>query len=507
MKINILEYLLDSADRYPQNIAAIDENNSITYEELKAAVFHIGNAINDLVHSEMQESVIIFIDKSIECLKGMLGVMYSGHYYVIMDTKTPEDRFHEIVATLENKILITTSELCDCVKKLKYGGGVYYIEELEALNCEAIHKMNWKNRIDMDLAYVLFTSGSTGVPKGVAITHRSVIDYVEAYVEAVEISEQDILGNQSPFYFDVSLKDIYMAQKVGAALCIIPSKYFMTPKKLLNFLEEQGVTAIAWVPTAYRIIAKFNGLQKVHPSKLKKFIFSGEAMPAYVYNYWKREYPDAVFIQQYGPTEITGACVSYRVNREFNDEETIPIGRAFRNTGLFLINEDGGYIHPKQTGVVGEIHVRGTCLSVGYFNNSEKTSEVFVQNPLNNKYPEKVYKTGDLAYWNEQQELIFVSRKDYQIKHSGHRIELGEVENAILAIDGINGCCCVHNRKEDEIVCFFVSSEISKKEIMIAAHKKLPKYMMPTIYYDMEELPVLPNGKLDRKQLDDRVNK
>lgn len=506
--INIMEYLEETKIKYPDKKAAIDENSIITYKELYEDVKCLGLKIEEVISEQKQESVIILIDKSIDCLKAMLGVLYSGHYYVVMDVKTPKERFAEIVKTLENKILITTSEYSETCGKLGYTGEIIYIDGIErSSDYLKREERPYLTRIDTDLAYVLFTSGSTGVPKGVAITHRSVIDYVEAYTEEVQLAQDDILGNQSPFYFDVSLKDIYMAQKVGATLCIIPSKYFMTPKKLLNYLANNEVSAIAWVPTAYRIIAKFNGLEKVKPQSLKKFIFSGEAMPIAVYQYWKKEYPDGVFIQQYGPTEITGACVSYRVEREFNEDETIPIGKPFRNTKILLINEQGRYIRPDETNIVGEIFVKGSCLAVGYYNNWEKTKEGFVQNPLNDKYPDIVYQTGDLAYWNELQELVFVSRKDFQIKHSGHRIELGEIESRIMSIEGAcNGCCCIHDREKDEIVCFYVKNKLDKKQLVIMAHEKLPKYMLPAIYYEQEELPILPNGKIDRKKMDTQIN-
>ncbi len=506
MKINILEYLFETAEEYPDKTAVIDAASDITYADLVNAAARIGSALSSLLSSRQQSSVILFIEKSIPCLKAMLGTLYAGHYYVVMDTMTPAERFQEIVSVLDNQLLITTREEQERVTQLGYEGQICLAEELEAGSGEALKEAPWEQRIDTDLVYVLFTSGSTGRPKGVAVTHRGLIDYVEAYVPAVGIESEDVLGNQSPFFFDVSLRDIYMAQKTGATLCIIPPQYFVTPKKLLNFLEEKKVTSIAWAATAYRIVAQFHGLQKIRPSALKKFVFCAEAMPTAVYNYWKQAYPEGVFYQQYGLTEITGACSIYKVERDFSNEETIPIGRPFRNTQLFLVEDAGEEILPSEPNRIGEIYVRGTGVAPGYFNDPDKTEELFVQNPLHDQYPDIVYKSGDLAFWNEDEDLVYVSRIDFQIKHSGHRIELGEIENGLMSIEGIVGCCCVQNRKDDEIVCFFVGPDKEKKDIMIGARQRLISYMVPTVYHKVDALPVLPNGKVNRKELDDMVN-
>lgn len=246
--------------------------------------------------------------------------------------------------------------------------------------------------LDTDLMYILFTSGSTGVPKGVAVRYRSVLDYIRAYVSDVGISHEDIFGNQTPFYADMSLKDIYMSMAVGATICIIPQKYFMTPKKLLRYLEDNGVTYIAWVPTAYGIISRFDAMRELRPSKIRICIFSGEAMPISVFHYWREKYPDASFIQLYGPTEITGACTSFHVVKQYGPTEIIPIGKPFSNTGILLLDEDDHEIE-KTSDAQGEICVYGSCLAAGYYNNPEKTAEAFVQNPTVHTHPELIYRT------------------------------------------------------------------------------------------------------------------
>ncbi len=506
MQINVLEDLFQTTKKFPDKIAVIDETRRVTYAELTESVTRIGEKLYDLVAQERQVSVIVFIDKSIDCLEAMFATLYSGHFYVVVDVKTPPDRFREIVAALDNKFLVTTKELETTVSGLGYKGTICTIEDIASETDEITPRDPWKRRLDVDLAYVLFTSGSTGTPKGVATSHRSIINYMEGYISVAGIKESDVLGNQSQFFFDASLKDTIGFIKTGATLCIIPTRYFVMPKKLLSFLEEHGVTAIAWVPTAYSIIAQFKGLQKIRPSRMKIFVSAGETLPVQVYNYWKKEYPDGVFIQLYGPTETTGVCCVYEITRVFSDDERIPIGKAFPNTEIFLLDENGKLIHPTSAGQRGEIYIRGSRLAAGYFNNPERTEAAFVQNPLNDKYPEKVYKTGDLGYWNELKELVFVSRVDFQIKHSGHRIELGEIDNGILAVEGIDACCCVQDRAKDEIVCFYVGTTDDVKKIIVEAGDKLPKYMIPTRFCKVDALPVTASGKTNRKALDAQVN-
>lgn len=507
--ITVLTYLEESAEKYGKKCAVIDEKESMTYEQLLQKAKLLGYALQCRLEGRRKKPVILFMEKSCKCLATMLGVLYSGNIYVPVDMKTPMERLNSISGTLESEYMITTGDEKEALDKMGYLGNVFIYEDLleeykDSYDGAVIDKIQ-KKVIDTDLMYILFTSGSTGVPKGVAVMHRSVIDYINAFLEETLMDEGDVVGNQTPFYVDMSLKDIYMSIKAGATICIIPQKYFMSPKKLLQYLDERKVTFLAWVPTAYRIVAQFDGLSKVHPSSLKHFLFSGEAMPVSVFLYWRNHYPDAVYTQQYGPTEITGACTSYHVIRDYNEGDTIPIGKPFRNTGIILLDANNQEVAPDMPGIMGEICVFGSCLAAGYYNNPEKTEEAFVQNPLITQFPSKMYRTGDLARWDEEGNLVFVSRKDYQVKHSGRRIELGEIEAAAMANEKIKACCCVHERKRDALVLYYIG-DIGEKEIIQSLQDKIPKYMIPTVYFAKEELPVLPNGKLNRKLMDSWAN-
>lgn len=508
MTISVLDILEQTVLRCPDKTVVKDINGQLSYSELQNKARIFGYNLSKMIDGKRNCPIVIFIDKGCECLTAIWGVLYSGNCYVPMDIKTPGDRLESILNTLESYIIICTDETEKMLKKTGYDKSKFivsfekllevdnYPNELLEISLLSIRR----SIIDTDLIYILFTSGSTGTPKGVAISHRSVVDYIYAFTAEVPIEEEDIVGNQVPFYVDMSLKDIYMTIAVGATVCVIPQKYFMTPKKVLEYLDKNQVTMLMWVPTAYSIIAQFDGLSKHRPQSLKKFLFSGEGMPIAIYRYWKQQYPTAVWIQQYGPTEITGACTSYIVDREYNDWEIIPIGKPFSNTGIILMDENDSEITVSQVNIVGEICVYGSCLAVGYYNDPEKTKETFVQNPLVKAYQSKIYRTGDLAKWDQNGNLVFISRKDYQIKHGGRRIELGEIENAVYAIPNIKTCCCVHNADKDIIVLFYVG-ELSEKEVREAVRSKIPPYMVPSKYIAMEELPKLPNGKLNRKKM------
>lgn len=505
MLTTVLDIFEQTAAEFPSKTAIKTVDGELTYSQLRENAIRFGYSLHKDIGGVRNTPIVIFIEKGCECLVAMLGVLYSGNCYVPMDVKTPIDRLQSILNTLETDIIVTTRQEKEKLEKIGYTKDTLIYEQLLAaysVDCTAAGILEdiRKTIVDTDLMYILFTSGSTGTPKGVAVRHRSVLDYVLAFTAEVPISKDDIVGNQVPFYVDMSLKDIYMSLSVGASICVIPQKYFMTPKKMLTYLEENGVTLLMWVPTAYHIVMQFDGLNKLRPSTLCKFLFSGEGMPVPVYNYWRRHYLDAVYIQLYGPTEITGACTTYRVTREYAPDETIPIGKPFRNTSIVLLNENNEEVKKDMTGVAGEICVSGTCLAAGYYNNVEKTEESFVQSPLVHAYPSRIYRTGDLAKWDEEGNLIFISRKDYQIKHGGRRIELGEIETAVYSVPAVKVCCCVHDAIKDVIVLYYVG-EMEEKELREAVRKKLPQYMIPARYIRQEELPRLANGKLDRKRM------
>ena len=508
MITNILEYLEGSADRYPGKIAYADDEKQLTFSRLKELAERSGTGIASIIkdhHGNLP--VMIFMEKSPDTIAAFMGVLMSGNHYVPVDVEMPIHRVSLIIENLEPVLIICDSVNLEKMQEAAKGKiRVLTFDSLCANETDTglLEKIR-ERHIDTDPAYAIYTSGSTGVPKGVLVSHRSLIDYAEHFSEASGFSNEDVAGNQVPFHFDASLIDIYCTLRNGGTMVIIPVQLFSTPARLLEYMDRWKVTAIRWVPSALGMVSAFKALKLCRPGSLKKIIFGAEAMPTKCFNYWKSYYPDAFFMQIYGPTEITGICTYYVVDRDFDDSETIPIGGHIKNTDVFLLDEHDALIDKGDTGVTGEICVRGSGLAHGYINSPELTEKAFTRNPLNDRYPERIYRTGDLAFYNERGELVFAARKDHQIKHMGHRIELGEIEVALNAIAFITIACCIYDEKRERIVCHYQASDECKKEIVSELSKKLPKYMWPNDYVRHDEMPLNQHGKIDRIALRDMV--
>lgn len=483
-------------------VAVQETNRQYTFGEIERFAKNLAALI--LKRKDMiRQPLPVFLPKSAENIVADIGVLYSGNAYANLDIKSPSQRLQRMLENLDPIIIITSQAQVAALRALGIPEEKLLSVE-EAMVPESIYDnaallKRLDSIIDTDPYCVIHTSGSTGIPKGVGLNHRSTIDFADWAFDRLGLDGSEIMGSLAPIYFDAYTLEFCTMMAKGATWVVVPEQYAMFPVKLVEFVAAQPINFIFWVPTIMVNIANLDLLAKIKLDRLQKVFFIGEVFPTRHLNYWRRHLPEATFVNLYGPIEITVACTYYIVDRELADDEKLPIGFPMRNTDILILNEQNQLV---QVDEQGEICVRGSSLALGYYNNAERTAKGFVQNPLNPHYSELIYRTGDLGCWNSRGEIMFFGRKDFQVKHLGYRIELGEIEHAVLQVDGVRNCCVTYDQNKKEIVLFYecdkeLSPALMRERLLVS----LPKYMLPTTFHWMELMPRNPNGKIDRAKL------
>ena len=494
----------DAAKIYKDKIAVSDENENLSFVQLQKIGHSIATALLNVSDGGyMPEPVMVFLPKSGRCIASFMGAMYSANPYVPIAYDMPPSRIQKIVDLLEGRGHIITDENgLDIIKSMSVPDTmhihIYNDISKQDADCDSIYKTLDKV-IDTDPIYIMFTSGSTGEPKGVTVPHRGAVDYALWVQRTFGIDEHTKLGNQAPFYFDNSIFDIYSMLLTGAQMNIIPETLFMFPSKLPEYIRDNNITTIFWVPTVMINVANSGALSEIEMPTLKTVAFCGEVMPNTQLNIWRKNHPQAVYANLYGPTEISDVCTYYIVDREFNDSDPLPIGRACENMRIIILNEQNEIAKPNEQ---GELCVIGTGVSLGYWNKPEISDKVFVQNPANPFYEERIYRTGDLAYITDDGLIMYDGRMDNQVKVKGNRIELGEIECAAMCVECVKGACAVFDAPNEQIVLFVESTqELILRKFNNELKKYIPKYMLPSRLVVMEKFPHTANDKIDRVTL------
>lgn len=494
---NILEYLERSAQLFPEKPALVDERQSITFAQALEDSRRVGSSL--ALSLAKGQPVAVYMEKSVKNLCAFWGIVYAGGFYVSFNTQLPTSRLQQMQAVLQAPFVITEEEHRAALEEVFPPHRILLYQDLvKSAVDRALLAQIRQRHVDTAPLYANFTSGSTGVPKAVVVGHRSTLDFIDHFCPIFSITQKDVIANQAPFDFDVSVKDIYSALATGATLVLVPRPLFSQPQQLLDFLCEHRATTLIWAVSALCLITTVHGLDYRTPETVNKVLFSGEVMPAKHLKIWMEHLPRAQFVNLYGPTEITCNCTYHIIDRERSYPDGIPMGQAFPNEDVFLLDGDDQLV--TSPNVVGEVCVRGSALALGYYRNPDQTAAAFPNNPLNPCYPERIYRTGDLARYSTLGELHFCGRKDFQIKHMGHRIELEEIERAVSNLPGVHRCCCVFHSEKHRLYAFY-QGELTSKELRLQLLPTLPPYMIPNVFRQVDQFPLNKNGKIDRTLL------
>ena len=496
MDTSILKMLDRASEKYTGKVVYRDGEENITFGELKKQAQAVGSWIAKKIPPESPVSVLA--GRNIITPICYLGVAEAGCFYAPMDLTMPASRLNQILSVVDSKVMLVSKENLELAKSLEYKDEIVVIEDiLDTKIDEDLLESARNNLTEYSPLYVIFTSGSSGIPKGVITSHNSLMCYLDALNEVIELNDKDILANQSPLDYIAAVRDIYLPLMSGAETVIVPKNEFAMGGRLFDVLNKYKVTTICWSAAGMEVPAKLGAFDEAVPEYLTKIVFSGSVLPGKYLKIWQDNLPNAMFVNQYGPTETTASCTYYVVSEKVTEETVLSIGRPYKHYKILLLSENNEAV---SKGKVGEICVSGPCLALGYYGDEKRTSEAFIQNPLNKNYRELIYKTGDLGRIEEDGNLTFLGRKDRQIKHMGHRIELAELELTALKLDGIEECCVLYDADKKQIYMFVIGDN-EPRDVVLHFRKEMPPFMVPRKVIKLEEMPRLPNSKIDMQDL------
>lgn len=479
-----------TAARFPERTAIADPDTVLSFSKLRELARRAAAVIAE--KNPSRKPVCVMAERNVYTVALFLAVLYSGACYLPLDPTAPEEKRRKIIEG--SGAALTVGALLP--REAGHDAENCIMIDFEQLPAEPATLPT----PEAGLLYLIYTSGSTGTPKGIAKSHRAMADFIFAYIAEFGFDETTVIGNQTPFYFDASAKDIYLMVACGASIEILPTKLFSFPVRLVEYMNERRVNFISWVPSALSIVVQLNTFSEIKPLYLKRVSFVGEVFPVKHLNKWLQALPDVEFVNLYGSSEMCGIVCFYRVHEPLDPKDSLPLGSALGNCEVRLV-ADGEIVTAPD--IAGEIYVCSKSLAEGYYKDAERTARSFVTLDLG-EGEKRYYRTGDIARYDAAHRLVFASRSDYQIKHMGHRIELGEIEHVALTLSGLESCCCLYQEKRKHIVLFCqIEKESGLTEQKVRAFLKtaLSDYMQPHKIVISEQLPHNANGKIDRAAL------
>lgn len=516
----LLHHLIsESALTHPDAIAVVDGDRSISYGELERRSNQLARLLIEL-GVRRGDRVGLYLEKSLESIIGLYGVLKAGSAYVPFDPNAPTARLAYIAGNCEIRTLLTGTEKATAWVELTRAGAP--IEAFVVLNADAsdldspqgtrlydraaiasqLDTAPAMRTIGLDLAYILYTSGSTGVPKGVMLSHRNALSFVDWAVDEFRVGSDDRLSSHAPLHFDLSIFDIFAAGEAGARVVLVPASASVFPVEVARFIEGNGITIWYSVPSVLSMLVRHGGLAGGEFQSLRTVLFAGEVFPTKYLRRLMNLLPHVEFANLYGPTE-TNVCTYYRVPPIPEDQnEAIPIGRAIADVEVFAVTDDGLVAAP---GEEGELYVRGSTVMLGYWADAERTARGLFPNPFGGELRDPVYRTGDLVREDPDGNYRFFGRRDAQIKSRGYRIELGEIEGALYAHPAVVECAVTAIPDElitNRIKVYVVTRvPVEKGELIRFCAERIPRYMIPELWAFPEVLPKTSTGKVDRQAL------
>jgi len=524
--IHLLHQLLsESTARYPDKDALSFKDEKMTYGELERESNKLASGLSEM-GLKRGERAGIYMNRCIASIVGVFGIMKAGGTYVPIDPLCPQARLSYIMNKCGIKYLLTTQEKLTNIEQVFPANSP--LENILVMNGQdsgsgslgSAKLFSWldfretasedaprMNMVDSELAYILFTSGSTGNPKGVMLSHLNSLTFVNSVHDFFQIRMNDRFSNICPLHFDMSVFDLFVAFKAGATVVIIPETTTIFPVKLAEVIAKDRISVWNSVPSALSLLASYKNLDSHDLSSLRLILFAGEQFPLKYLRRLQEAVPGAKFCNMYGQTEANSSTYYWVEQLPPDAKASLPIGRSLPNFEVFSLDEDGKRV--TEPGQEGELYVRASTVALGYWGEVEKTEKAFVKNPLRPDLNERVYKTGDLVSLDSQENYVFLGRKDHMIKSRGYRIEIGEIETVLNNHPEIGNAVVIPIPDElignriSVIIVLSTPGKMKKEDILQYCSQHLPKYMIPESVEFRDSLPTTSSGKVDRKKLSD----